>query len=76
MDKETLFAWLDEYFETRKNPELPERLTVEQVAQMSGHTPSTIRSFVWHKKIPYRKIAGVKAIIFDRKEIENWIKTR
>jgi excisionase family DNA binding protein len=46
-------------------------LTVFEVSELLGRSPSAIRNLVMRKRIPYRKLAG--RLIFFPEEIETWI---
>ncbi len=47
-------------------------LTVEDVAQLTGITKSTIYKLTCGRKIPHYK-PNTKLLFFDKKEIENWM---
>jgi excisionase family DNA binding protein len=46
-------------------------LTVFEVSEFLGRSPSAIRNLVMRGRIPYRKLAG--RLIFFPEEIETWI---
>ncbi|NIO20908.1 MAG: helix-turn-helix domain-containing protein [Candidatus Aenigmarchaeota archaeon] len=48
-----------------------EYLTVKQLGEMIGRSPSAVRNLCLRRRVPYRKVAG--RLIFVRQEIEDWI---
>lgn len=45
-----------------------EILTVDQVSELLNVKPATIRSWVFHRRIPFLKIGGL--VRFDRRDID------
>jgi len=51
-----------------------EYLTVPEVSAMLRIAEHTLRQYVYQKKIPYVKLAGIKGrVLFKRTTIEKWL---
>ncbi len=50
-------------------------INIDEVAAYLGVKPSTIRSWIKNKNMPYHRIGG-KLLKFKRSEIDEWIKSK
>jgi excisionase family DNA binding protein len=57
--------------EKERDYSMEKLLNVQEISDLLGVKPSTIRKWVHHGFIPYVKLGG--AVRFDLKAIEDWI---
>lgn len=49
------------------------RLTIEEVAELSGYSKHTIYGKIHRNEIPFKKVGGSRKLFFDSDEIHRWI---
>lgn len=52
-------------------------LRVDEVAEKLGISTSTVRKYVFSKKIPHIKMEGARgSLLFDEMEIDTWLQSK